>query len=178
MSYNTALPWDWLFAAFVAFETRRIQAAVDGKAVIMMGVATYEEPGWTFHPEAPSATPARGRHNSALPSTPTGPPPTRNGQPIGTCGAASPKPRILHAELALCVRLRHLSVSPTGERASNAPQEKNCQTKSPGAQARAADFESHATKAICREKNIHGEEDGRPQEETGAKDSKAEIPAG
>ena len=52
MSYNTALPWDWLFGAFVAFETRRIQAAVDGKAVIMMGVPTYEEPGWTFHPEA------------------------------------------------------------------------------------------------------------------------------
>ena len=52
MSYNTALPWDWLFGAFVAFETRRIQAAVDSKAVIMMGVPTYEEPGWTFHPEA------------------------------------------------------------------------------------------------------------------------------
>ena len=47
-----ALPWDWLFGAFVAFETRRIQAAVDGKAAIMMGVPTYEEPGWTFHPEA------------------------------------------------------------------------------------------------------------------------------
>jgi len=52
MSYNTALPWDWLYGAFIALETRRIAAAVDGKATIMMGVPTYEEPGWTFHPAA------------------------------------------------------------------------------------------------------------------------------
>jgi hypothetical protein len=52
MSYNTTLPWDWLYGAFVTFETRRIQAAVDGKATIMMGVPTYAEPGWTFHPDA------------------------------------------------------------------------------------------------------------------------------
>jgi hypothetical protein len=52
MSYNTALPWDWLYGSFVAFETRRILEAVDGTATIMMGVPTYEEPGWTFHPEA------------------------------------------------------------------------------------------------------------------------------
>ena len=52
MSYNTALPWDWLYGSFVAFETRRIAQAVDGKATIMMGVPTYAEPGWTFHPEA------------------------------------------------------------------------------------------------------------------------------
>ena len=52
MSYNTALPWDWLYGSFIAFETRRIAAAVDGCATIMMGVPTYEEPGWTFHPAA------------------------------------------------------------------------------------------------------------------------------
>jgi hypothetical protein len=52
MSYNTALPWDWLYGSFMTFETRRIAAAVDGKAAIMMGVPTYEEPGWTFHPAA------------------------------------------------------------------------------------------------------------------------------
>jgi hypothetical protein len=52
MSYNTALPWDWLYGSFMAFETRRIAAAVDGKATIMMGVPTYAEPGWTFHPAA------------------------------------------------------------------------------------------------------------------------------
>ena len=52
MSYNTALPWDWLYGSFVAFETQHIATAVDGKAAIMMGVPTYEEPGWTFHPGA------------------------------------------------------------------------------------------------------------------------------
>ena len=49
--------------------------------------------------------------------------------------------------------------------------------ESPGAQTRAADFESHATKVAPR-KSIRREEDGGPQEETGAKGSKAEIPAG
>jgi len=94
----------------------------------MMGVPTYEEPGWTFHPDAenmesalrgvrlaPLPTTARGRRNSASPSTPTGRPTMRNGRSIDACGAANPEPRILHAELALFVRLRHLSVSPTGE---------------------------------------------------------------
>ena len=52
MTYNTALPWDWLYGCFVAFETHRIAKAVDGKATVMIGVPTYEEPGWTFHPEA------------------------------------------------------------------------------------------------------------------------------
>ena len=52
MTYNTAVPWDWLYGSFVAFETRRILEAVDGRATIMIGVPTYEEPGWTFHPEA------------------------------------------------------------------------------------------------------------------------------
>ena len=36
----------------MTFETRVIVAAVDGKATIMMGVPTYTEPGWTFHPAA------------------------------------------------------------------------------------------------------------------------------
>ena len=52
MTYNTALPRDWLYGSFVAFETRRILEAVDGRATVMIGVPTYEEPGWTFHPEA------------------------------------------------------------------------------------------------------------------------------
>src|SRR5262249_13086596 len=52
MSYNTALPLDWLYGSFMALETRRIAAAVDGKATIMMGVPTYEDRGWTFHPGA------------------------------------------------------------------------------------------------------------------------------
>jgi hypothetical protein len=52
MTYNTALPWDWLYGSFVTFETRRILEAVDGTATVMMGVPTYEDRGWTFHPEA------------------------------------------------------------------------------------------------------------------------------
>ena len=52
MTYNTALPWDWLYGSFVAFETRRIAEAVDGKATVLIGVPTYEEPSRTFHPDA------------------------------------------------------------------------------------------------------------------------------
>lgn len=52
MTYNTALPWDWLYGSFVAFETRRIAEAVGGETTVMIGVPTYEEPGWTFHPDA------------------------------------------------------------------------------------------------------------------------------
>ena len=96
----------------------------------------------------------------------------RNGRSIGVCGAANPEPRILHAELALFVRLRHLSVSPTGERASNAPQAKIRDPKDHRAQTRAGDSENRAAeKDRC-------EEDGGPQEETGTKGSETETAAG
>src|SRR6185312_11069270 len=106
--------------------------------------------------------PALGRRKSALPSTPTGPPTRRNGRPIDACGAANPDPRILHAELALFVRLRHLSVSPTGERVCNA-QEKDDQTQTPGAHPRAADFEGHAAKSAGREEVGGAQEEDRDE---------------
>jgi hypothetical protein len=76
MSYNTALPWDWLYGSFMDFETRRIAAAVDGKAAIMMGVPTYEDRGWTFHPEAENMEAALREIRLALPniSPPAAPP--------------------------------------------------------------------------------------------------------
>ena len=76
MSYNTALPWDWLYGSFMDFETRRIAAAVDGRATIMMGVPTYEDRGWTFHPEAENMASALRGIRLALPdvSPPAAPP--------------------------------------------------------------------------------------------------------
>jgi spore germination protein YaaH len=74
MSYNTALPWDWLYGSFMEFETRRIAAAVDGKAVIMMGVPTYEDRGWTFHPEAENMESALRGIRLALPDVAGAPP--------------------------------------------------------------------------------------------------------
>jgi hypothetical protein len=80
MTYNTALPWDWLYGSFVAFETRRIVAAVDGKAAIMMGVPTYEEPGWTFHPQAENM--ASGLRGVRLAIADAGPRPAQLGVAI------------------------------------------------------------------------------------------------
>lgn len=52
MSYDTALPTDWMYSALVEWETREILANVEDDIVIFMGVPTYEEVRWNFHSNA------------------------------------------------------------------------------------------------------------------------------
>jgi len=96
----------------------------------------------------------------------------RNGRPIGGCGAASPETEDTDVGLALFVRLRHLVVSVTGERAPDACQAKIPEAKDHRAQAFAADREDLGAEIRCRE------EDARTEEESRAEGRKAEASAG
>jgi hypothetical protein len=74
MTYNTALPLDWLYGSFIALETRRILAAVGGKTVVMIGVPTYEDRGWSFHPQAENMESGLRGVRLALADMPRAPP--------------------------------------------------------------------------------------------------------
>jgi hypothetical protein len=52
MSYNTALPRDWLYGAFIARQTRQLRDAIGEGKTLFIGVPTYYEPSWAFRPEA------------------------------------------------------------------------------------------------------------------------------
>lgn len=52
MMYDTALPMDWMFGSVVAWETWRILNAVGTETMVFMGVPSYEDIRFGFHPEA------------------------------------------------------------------------------------------------------------------------------
>lgn len=52
MMYDTAVPFDWLYGAVVAWETWRLRGIIGTDTTLFMGVPTYEEEHFGFHPEA------------------------------------------------------------------------------------------------------------------------------
>lgn len=52
MMYDTALPVDWLYGSFVAWVTKTLLTSLDPELTLFMGVPSYEEHRWGFHPEA------------------------------------------------------------------------------------------------------------------------------
>ena len=52
MMYDTAMPFDWLYGAIVAWETWRLRDIVGPDTTLFMGVPTYEDEHFGFHPAA------------------------------------------------------------------------------------------------------------------------------
>jgi hypothetical protein len=52
MMYDTAIPLDWMYGAVVAWETWRLREIVGPETTLFMGVPTYEDEHFGFHPEA------------------------------------------------------------------------------------------------------------------------------
>ncbi|MCG8546092.1 MAG: hypothetical protein MJE12_17985 [Alphaproteobacteria bacterium] len=52
MMYDTALPLDWLYGSLVAWETESIRRLTESRATLFIGVPSYEERRWSFHPDA------------------------------------------------------------------------------------------------------------------------------
>lgn len=52
MMYDTAMPLDWMFGAVVAWETWSLREIVGPGTTLFMGVPTYEEEHFGFHPSA------------------------------------------------------------------------------------------------------------------------------
>lgn len=52
MMYDTAMPFDWLYGAIVAWETWRLWEIVGPDTTLFMGVPTYEDEHFGFHPAA------------------------------------------------------------------------------------------------------------------------------
>jgi len=52
MMYDTALPFNWMYAKLVSWETKRLINIIDSKVTLFMGVPTYEDKRWSFHPSA------------------------------------------------------------------------------------------------------------------------------
>lgn len=52
MMYDTALPTGWLYGSLVAWETESIRRLTAGRVTLFIGVPSYEEQRWTFHPGA------------------------------------------------------------------------------------------------------------------------------
>jgi len=52
MMYDTALTSNWLYAALVQWETEKISKNIPPETILFMGVPTYEDKRWSFHPEA------------------------------------------------------------------------------------------------------------------------------
>lgn len=52
MMYDTAVPADWLYGAIVAWETWRLRGIVGADTTLFMGVPTYEDEHFGFHPAA------------------------------------------------------------------------------------------------------------------------------
>jgi hypothetical protein len=49
MSYDTALPADWLFGAHMAWQTERVVEAIGDRVTVFMGVPTYDDESLKFH---------------------------------------------------------------------------------------------------------------------------------
>lgn len=58
MMYDTAMPFDWLYGAIVAWETWRLWEIVGPDTTLFMGVPTYEDEHFGFHPAAENVTSA------------------------------------------------------------------------------------------------------------------------
>jgi hypothetical protein len=52
MMYDTAMPFDWLYGTIVAWETWRLREIVGPDTRLFMGVPTYEDEHFGFHPTA------------------------------------------------------------------------------------------------------------------------------
>ena len=52
MMYDTAIPFDWMYGPVVAWETWRLREIVGPDTTLFMGVPTYEEEHFGFHPSA------------------------------------------------------------------------------------------------------------------------------
>jgi hypothetical protein len=52
MMYDTALPTDWLYGSFVKRVTKNLLQILAPNLTLFMGVPTYEEARWSFHPKA------------------------------------------------------------------------------------------------------------------------------
>lgn len=52
MMYDTALPTDWLYGNLVKWETKRLIPLSNPKLTVFIGIPTYEESSWGFHPKA------------------------------------------------------------------------------------------------------------------------------
>ena len=52
MMYDTAMPFDWLYGTIVAWETWRLREIVGPDTTLFMGVPTYEDEHFGFHPSA------------------------------------------------------------------------------------------------------------------------------
>lgn len=52
MAYDTGMPTDWLYGAYVARQTRRLAALVPEDTTLFIGLPTYDEPGIAHRPAA------------------------------------------------------------------------------------------------------------------------------
>lgn len=53
MTYDSGMPTDWLFGAYVAWQTERVVEAIGDEVIVFMGVPTYGDGSpWWFHPWA------------------------------------------------------------------------------------------------------------------------------
>jgi len=52
MMYDTVMPFDWLYGMIVAWETWRLVDIVGPETTLFMGVPTYEDEHFGFHPSA------------------------------------------------------------------------------------------------------------------------------
>lgn len=52
MMYDTAMPFDWLYGTITAWETWRLMDIVGPETTLFMGVPTYEDEHFGFHPAA------------------------------------------------------------------------------------------------------------------------------
>lgn len=52
MMYDTAMPFDWLYGTAVAWETWRLREIIGADTTLFMGVPTYEDEHFGFHPAA------------------------------------------------------------------------------------------------------------------------------
>lgn len=56
MMYDTAMPFDWLYGTIVAWETWRLREIVGPDTTLFIGVPTYEDEHFGFHPAAENMT--------------------------------------------------------------------------------------------------------------------------
>lgn len=52
MTYDTAMPTDWLYGWLVRWETRTLAATVPEHVTLFLGVPTYDDANWGHHPRA------------------------------------------------------------------------------------------------------------------------------
>ena len=52
MMYDTALPTDWLYGHAVKWITQKLLTELPSETTLFMGVPSYEDTSWSFHPKA------------------------------------------------------------------------------------------------------------------------------